>query len=77
MAFQLGECLLRQRIQESKYNQSELAKKLGISRQMITKYITGERKMSLEIAINISLLLNCQVTDLYILEIVKNRRGNQ
>jgi len=45
--------------------QIELASKLGVTPQQINKYAKDIQKMSLEVAMNISLILKCEIKDLY------------
>ncbi|OIB04847.1 hypothetical protein AK95_14625 [Paenibacillus sp. LC231] len=73
MSLQLGDCLLLERLNEKGYTQSEFAKRMGVSRQYVSKIINGERKMSLEFAINAANILGCRITDLYILKVVRKR----
>jgi transcriptional regulator with XRE-family HTH domain len=61
----LGECRLPELLARRKLTQSEFARRLGVSRQYINKVIQGEKKLSLEQAINAAYILNCDVTDLY------------
>ncbi|WP_110933794.1 helix-turn-helix transcriptional regulator [Paenibacillus bouchesdurhonensis] len=74
MGLRLGDCLLLERLEEKGISQAEFAKRMGVSRQFVSKLISGERKMSLEFAFNAAHILGCRVTDLYILEVVRNRR---
>jgi transcriptional regulator with XRE-family HTH domain len=46
-------------------NQTELAKRTGISREMIVKYIAGKAPMPMDKAYVISQTLNCEMKDLY------------
>lgn len=73
MAILIGECLLRQRLREAKMTQSEFARRLNISRQMVSKYVNDEKIMSLEMCFNAAHVLNCSVYDLYVLKYVRNR----
>jgi len=45
--------------------QKELADKLGVSIQQINKYVTDTQRMSIEVARNVSVILNCHIEDLY------------
>jgi transcriptional regulator with XRE-family HTH domain len=74
MAFQLGECLLLQRLKAKNMSPAEFARRMKVSRQYVHKLISGEDTMSLEFAINAAHILECRVTDLYVLNIVKSRR---
>ncbi|SMF88100.1 DNA-binding transcriptional regulator, XRE-family HTH domain [Paenibacillus uliginis N3/975] len=71
MSFQLGDCTLLERLNEKGWTQAEFAKRMGVSRQYVSKLINGERKMSLEFAFNAAHILGCRITDLYILKVVR------
>lgn len=45
--------------------QSELADRLGITGQQINKYVNNRQKMSIEVAYNVSVILKCNIEDLY------------
>lgn len=45
--------------------QEDLAIALGVSEQQINKYVNNRQGMSLQVAYNISLILNCYIEDLY------------
>jgi transcriptional regulator with XRE-family HTH domain len=65
LAYVVGRCLLRERLKETGMTQSELATKLGVKVQQVNKYITDRQKMSLQVAKNISVILHCDIDDLY------------
>lgn len=65
MPFRAGKCLLRSRLKQAGMTQTELARRLNLSQQMISHYITGRKTMSLETAYNIAAILICTVEDLY------------
>lgn len=73
MAFRLAECLLLDLLKKKGMSQSEFARRLGVSRQYINKLINGDRTMTLEMAINSSFILDCQVNDLYKIIFVSSR----
>lgn len=73
MDYRLGACLLLERLEENKMNQADFARAMGVSRQFVNKLITGERKMSLEFAFNAAYRLNCRITDLYVLKVVRKQ----
>ncbi|MEB4785084.1 helix-turn-helix transcriptional regulator [Paenibacillus polymyxa] len=73
--YQLGDCLLLERLEENKMSQSDFSRHMGVSRQFVGKLISGERNMSLEFALNAAHLLKCRVTDLYVLKVV--RKGQE
>lgn len=72
-AFSLGECRLLELLEREGLSQAEFARRMKCSRQYVNQLISGEATMSLIFAINAAFVLNCHVTDLYILEI-KNRK---
>lgn len=45
--------------------QNELADRLNITVQQINKYVMNKQKMSLPVAKNVSVVLNCKIEDLY------------
>ena len=65
MAYKVGRCLLHELLREARMEQIELASKLGVTPQQINKYAKDIQKMSLEVAMNISLILKCEIKDLY------------
>lgn len=73
MSLQLGDCLLLERLNEKGWTQAYFAKRMGVSRQYINKLTSGERKMSYEFALNAAHILECRTTDLYILNVVRDR----
>ena len=46
-------------------SQTELAKRLGVTRQQINSYMDNERIMTLQTAKNISDIVGCSIEDLY------------
>ncbi|WP_127506192.1 helix-turn-helix transcriptional regulator [Paenibacillus humicus] len=73
MAFLLGECLLLSRLKEAGLTRSEFARKMEVTPAYITGLIKGKETMSLEFAINSADILDCRVTDLYILRMSSSR----
>lgn len=65
MALRIGKCRLRKLLSKANMNQTKLAIKSGVSRQMIVKYIAGSAPMPLEKAMNIAAVLGCSMEDLY------------
>ncbi|WP_200411401.1 helix-turn-helix transcriptional regulator [Virgibacillus salexigens] len=65
MAYKVGRCLLQFRLDQSFMTQQELADKLGVTKQQISKYVLDRQKMSLQVAKNIASILNCRIEDLY------------
>lgn len=46
-------------------SQTELATRLGVTRQQINKYVKGAAVMSYQVAYNVSVILDCSMVDLY------------
>lgn len=72
--YDVGKCLLSDRLLQSRMTQTDLADKLGITRQQINTYVTNRNIMTLPIAKNIAFVLNCEIDDLYVWERVNIRR---
>lgn len=69
MLFHAGKCTLRSRMKQAGLTQTELAKRVNLTQQMISYYINGRKLMSLEIAYNIAVILDCSIEELYSWEI--------
>lgn len=65
MAYRVGRCLLKQVLKEKKMSQQELADKSAISRQRISDYANDRIKMSVETLKTVSVILRCDMHDLY------------
>lgn len=65
MAYVVGECRLRLLLKQHNMSQTELASRLGITRQQINKYVKGAAVMSYQVAYNVSVILDCSMSDLY------------
>lgn len=66
MAYQIGKNLLSERLRQVGMSQSELAKRLGVTRQQVNKWATNKQGMSVESAKKIALILELKsVEDLY------------
>lgn len=65
MAYKVGRCLLRDLLQKSSMEQVELANKLNVTPQQVNKYVNDVQGMSLEVAMNISLILKCEIKEMY------------
>lgn len=63
--YDVGKCLLSDKLQRARMSQQELAERLGVTRQQIHAYTTGKRIMALPIAMNISSILHCEIVELY------------
>jgi DNA-binding XRE family transcriptional regulator len=65
LAYKVGRCLLRERLNDCRMTQNELAYRMGITAQQINKYVLNKQRMSLQVAKNIAVILNCHIDDLY------------
>jgi transcriptional regulator with XRE-family HTH domain len=74
MAFLLEECLLLDRLKEKDISPAEFSRQMNCSRSFVSQLTSGKAKMSLEFAINAAHILNCNVTDLYVLRWSSNRK---
>lgn len=75
LRYEVGRCLLVERLREAKMSQSQLAKKLGWNRQKISKYVTGETKMmELNTATLIADTIGCSPKDLYEWNLVRDEK---
>lgn len=77
LLYEVGKCLLSDKLLQKRITQQELADRLGVTKQQINHYTQDNRIMTLEIAKNISDILNCEIEDLYEwipVEVRKKRR---
>lgn len=65
MAYRPGKCLLHNILRENKLTPSEFADRTEYSKQQISDYVTGRRKMNLSNAKTIAALLGVPIDDLY------------
>jgi DNA-binding XRE family transcriptional regulator len=66
MAYQIGKSLLSERLRQVGMSQSELANRLGVTRQQVNKWATNRQGMSIESAKKIVAILELKsVEDLY------------
>lgn len=63
--YDVGKCLLSDRLLQARMTQQELADKLGVTKQQINHYSTERRIMTLPVARNIAYVLRCDIEDLY------------
>lgn len=70
MKFELGHCLLNERLMESGMSAESLAKELLFKPERIYDFIENKRVMPLKIAISISDYIGCDVRALY--ELIPN-----
>lgn len=65
MAPELGRCRLPELLEVRGITRAEFARRLGVSEQMVSKYISGEKRLSLYRAKEAASILQCQIEDLY------------
>ena len=65
MGFSQGRCLLKLRLAERHMSQSDLARKTGYSRQVISHYVHNRALMSPGVMRTIAHVLKCRMEDLY------------
>lgn len=63
--FTVGKCRLQHHLDKTGITQQFIAERLGKKKQQINRYATGERKMPIDIAYNIALIVGCSIEDLY------------
>lgn len=63
MAYQIGKCLLSERLRQVGMSQAELAKRLGITRQQVNKWVKCRQGMTIETAKKIAAILNLESSD--------------
>lgn len=71
MAIRPGRCLLRMRLRQAGMTQSELARRVNLTPQMIGHYTNNRKVMSLTHAKNIADVLGCRIEDLYEWEVIR------
>ncbi|GIP23075.1 XRE family transcriptional regulator [Paenibacillus sp. J22TS3] len=70
MKFELGRCLLNERLIESGKSAEWLANNMLVKPERVYDYIDNKRVMPLKIAISIADFIGCDVRDLY--ELIPN-----
>lgn len=75
--YDVGKCLLSDKLLQARMTQQELADYLGVTRQQINNYTSNRRIMTLPIAKNIAIILHCEIDDLYQWTPVKARSKRQ
>jgi transcriptional regulator with XRE-family HTH domain len=65
MRHAIGRCLLLELLAKRKLTQSEFARRMGVPRQTVTKWIKKQDIMSLETAYRASTILECKIEELY------------
>ncbi|NOU99314.1 helix-turn-helix domain-containing protein [Paenibacillus planticolens] len=73
MKYELGRCLLRERLQNSGMTLDELAQALRYKPERLNDFMENKRIMPLKTAICIADSLGCEVKDLY--ELIPNAEG--
>lgn len=65
MAYKAGRCLLRVRLREAGLKAADVAERLGMKESQISDYANNRKRMSLETAKNIAVIVGCHIDDLY------------
>jgi plasmid maintenance system antidote protein VapI len=65
MKYELGRCLLSERLQDSGMSMEELAQALHYKPEKLSDFVENKRIMPLKSAISIADTLGCEVNDLY------------
>jgi DNA-binding XRE family transcriptional regulator len=66
MVYQIGRCLLSERLRQVGMTQSQLAERLKVTRQQVNKWSTDRQGMTLETAKNICIILELdRIDDLF------------
>jgi DNA-binding XRE family transcriptional regulator len=56
---------INEAIEKSGYMKKYIAKELDINPVTMSNYISGKRKITLELAVKLAEILKCDITDLY------------
>ena len=75
MKFELGLCLLHQRLHESGITKEELSRTLFYKPERLTDFMDNKRIMPLKTAISIADTVGCSVRDLY--ELIPVQAGSE
>jgi DNA-binding XRE family transcriptional regulator len=76
MYYQIGRCLLSDRLRHVGMTQSQLADRLNVTRQQVNKWATDRQGMTIETAKNICMILELdRIDDLF--EWVPTRRSRK
>ena len=65
MKFELGRCMLQERLDEYGIAREELTRALLYKPERLVDYMENKRIMPLKVAISIADTIGCQVSDLY------------
>jgi plasmid maintenance system antidote protein VapI len=75
MAYRIGKCLLSEILDKLDMTPAELARRLGVHRQQVDKWINGKQRMSMESAKNVASILSIDHGDeLYEWVLVPNKK---
>jgi len=58
------EALIQERVKKEKFSQSELARQLGVTRDAVSKWVTGKAEPNIETLLRISKILEVNVCNL-------------
>lgn len=75
MTVKVGRCLLRDILKVKGMTIQQLANRLGVSRQQVSKYVNDKKKMSFETALNVAAVLDVSVLELYEIFEVGTKHG--
>lgn len=65
VAYRVGTCLLPIHLRRKRMTQQEFAIRLGKTKQTVTRYCKNQQIMSYETAYNASIILGCEMSELY------------
>lgn len=70
--YKVEKCLLLDMLRRKQMSQSDLANRTGISKQQINAYVQNRQMMTFQTAYNISVILDCDMSELYKMSLVSN-----
>ncbi|MBU8739765.1 MULTISPECIES: helix-turn-helix transcriptional regulator [Bacillus] len=65
VTFKVGKCRIPELCSNRGIDQTQLAAKVGLTKQQITDYVSLRNKPSIERAYNLAKILGCSIEDLY------------
>ncbi|MEC1870373.1 helix-turn-helix transcriptional regulator [Bacillus paralicheniformis] len=65
ITFKVGKCRIPELCSNRGIDQTQLAAKVGLTKQQITDYVSLRNKPSIERAYNLAKILGCSIEDLY------------
>ncbi|WNR44356.1 helix-turn-helix domain-containing protein [Paenibacillus roseipurpureus] len=71
MKFELGRCLLQERLDEHGVTREELSRSLQYKPERLIDYMENKRIMPLKVAISIADTIGCPISELYELQDVR------